>query len=315
MTESKKCCAPHDALDADALQTVAEELEATFQDGVAAGRMAGLLLPSSREVMELADMLFDVIFPGYLASAEQEHGKAKEALTARLKELNHSLYGILLRACRVGHEAKECGECKIVEISLRAAGILIGELPAIREAMKLSVKAAYAGDPAAKSFDEIVLSYPCIRAILVQRCAHVLYREGIPFIPRMLTEYVHSLTGIDIHPGAELGEGVFIDHGTGVVIGETARLGNNVRIYQGVTLGALSFPKNACGMLIKGQKRHPTIEDDVVIYAGATILGDITIGARSVVGGNVWLTESLPAGTKITARMPENVFRYASEVR
>ena len=133
-----------------------------------------------------------------------------------------------------------------------------------------------------------------------------LYDAGIPLIPRMMTEYAHSVTGIDIHPGARIGKGFFIDHGTGVVIGETAVLGENVRIYQGVTLGAVSFPKDACGALIKGRKRHPTVGNNVIIYSGASVLGDITIGDNSVIGGNVWLTESLPEGTKITAAMPEN---------
>ena len=135
--------------------------------------------------------------------------------------------------------------------------------------------------------------------------------KKIPLLPRMMTEFVHSQTGIDIHPGAKLGFGIFIDHGTGVVIGETAVLGNNVRIYQGVTLGAGNFPKDACGKLIKGLKRHPTIGDNVTIYSGASVLGDVTIGDNSVIGGNVWLTESLPPGTKITARPPDNKLRFA----
>ena len=168
------------------------------------------------------------------------------------------------------------------------------------------MKAAYVGDPAAASYDEVILSYPGLKAIAIQRLAHVLYEAKIPFIPRMMTEYAHSVTGIDIHPGARIGKGFFIDHGTGVVIGETAVLGEQVRIYQGVTLGAVSFPKDACGALIKGQKRHPTIGNNVIIYSGASVLGDIIIGDNSVIGGNVWLTERLPAGTKITAAMPEN---------
>jgi len=171
--------------------------------------------------------------------------------------------------------------------------------------MKLDIAAAFEGDPAAASIDEIVVSYPCIKTIAIQRFAHVLYHEHVPLLPRMMTEYAHSETGIDIHPGALLGNGVFIDHGTGVVIGETATLGNNVKLYQGVTLGALSFPKDACGKIIKGAKRHPTIEDDVTIYSGATILGNITIGKGSIIGGNVWLTESVGPGTKITIQPPD----------
>jgi serine O-acetyltransferase len=175
--------------------------------------------------------------------------------------------------------------------------------------MKLDVRAAYDGDPAAKSFDEIILSYPGIKAITIQRFAHILYLENVPLIPRMLCEYAHSTTGIDIHPGACLGEAVFIDHGTGVVIGETAVLGDNVKLYQGVTLGALSFPKDACGKIIKGAKRHPTLENDVTVYAGATILGDVVIGEGSVIGGNVWLTESCVAGSKIIIQPPDLTIR------
>jgi len=171
--------------------------------------------------------------------------------------------------------------------------------------MKLDVAAAFDGDPAAKSLDEIILSYPGIKAITIQRIAHVLYHQNVPLIPRMLCEYAHRVTGIDIHPGAHLGKAMFIDHGTGVVIGETSKIGDNVKIYQGVTLGALSFPKNACGEIIKGAKRHPTIEGNVTIYAGATILGNVVIGKDSIIGGNVWLTESVEPGTKVTIPNPQ----------
>jgi serine O-acetyltransferase len=167
------------------------------------------------------------------------------------------------------------------------------------------VRAAMEGDPAAKSYDEIIFSYPGLFAIMVYRIAHQLFHQDITLIPRVMTEYAHSLTGIDIHPGAHIGESFFIDHGTGVVIGETTEIGNRVRIYQGVTLGALSLPKNA-GALLRGKKRHPTIEDDVIIYSGATILGGETIiGARSVIGGNVWLTESVPSDTRVFIKRPE----------
>ena len=209
--------------------------------------------------------------------------------------------------CERGCRCKENDHCT------KAALALLRELPKLREITKKDVAAGYAGDPAATSFDEIVLSYPGLKAITVQRLAHVLYEQKIPLLPRMMTEFVHAQTGIDIHPGAKLGEGIFIDHGTGVVIGETAVLGDNIRIYQGVTLGAGNFPKDACGMLIKGLKRHPTIGNNVTIYSGASVLGDVTIGDNSVIGGNVWLTDSLPAGTKITAPVPENRLRFAEK--
>jgi serine O-acetyltransferase len=185
------------------------------------------------------------------------------------------------------------------------------ELPALRELLATDVRAAYEGDPAAKSYDEIIFSYPGLFAITVYRIAHQLFEQKISLIPRIMSEYAHGLTGIDIHPGAHIGDSFFIDHGTGVVIGETTEIGNHVRLYQGVTLGALSLPRDA-GERLRNRKRHPTIEDDVIIYAGATILGgDTVIGARSVIGGNVWITESVPPDTKVFLKRPELVYREA----
>jgi serine O-acetyltransferase len=179
---------------------------------------------------------------------------------------------------------------------------LLTQLPKIRELLKSDVQAAFDGDPAAKSYEEIVISYPCITAIATHRIAHELYIKQVPLIPRIMSEWAHTKTGIDIHPGAKIGENFFIDHGTGVVIGETTVIGNNVKIYQGTTLGALSFPKDERGRVIKGGKRHPTIKDNVTIYAEATILGNVTIGKGTVIGGNVWIKESVPAGVTVTAK-------------
>jgi serine O-acetyltransferase len=177
------------------------------------------------------------------------------------------------------------------------------------------VRAAYQGDPAAKGFDEIIFSYPGLFAITVYRIAHQLHEQGVPLLPRIMTEYAHSMTGIDIHPGAHIGESFFIDHGTGVVIGETCEIGKRVRIYQGVTLGALSVQREEVEGL-RNRKRHPTLEDDVIIYSGATILGGNTvIGSRSVIGGNVWLTESVPSDTQVFMKKPELVFRDRSSPR
>ena len=179
---------------------------------------------------------------------------------------------------------------------------LIRELPAIKATLDKDVEAAYRGDPAAKSTDEIMLTYPAFQAISVFRIAHKLYKMGVPILPRMMTEYAHQVTGIDIHPGAEIGPWFFIDHGTGVVIGETTTIGHHVKLYQGVTLGAKSFDVNPDGSLVKGIKRHPDIGNNVVIYAGATVLGGSTvIGDDCVIGGNVWLTRSVPAGETVLA--------------
>ncbi|MGD9287544.1 MAG: serine acetyltransferase, partial [Desulfobacterales bacterium] len=195
-----------------------------------------------------------------------------------------------------------CTECE--EQGHRLALELLKEIPSIRRTLATDVAASYDGDPAAKSYDEIIFSYPGIFAVAVYRIAHKLFEFGVPLLPRIMTEYAHSVTGIDIHPGAEIGESFVIDHGTGVVIGETTKIGKCVRIYQSVTLGALSIPKNS-GDQFRGKKRHPTIEDDVIIYAGATILGGNTvIGARSVIGGNVWLTTSVPPDTTVTLESP-----------
>jgi len=174
------------------------------------------------------------------------------------------------------------------------------QLPAVRLLLDTDIKAAYEGDPAARSVDEVLVCYPGILAIIHYRLAHVLHGLGLPLIARMITEIAHSATGIDIHPGADIDESFFIDHGTGVVIGETTIIGKHVRIYQAVTLGAKRFPTDEDGNLIKGNARHPIVQDDVVIYAGATILGRITIGRGSAIGGNVWLTRSVPEGSNIT---------------
>ena len=184
----------------------------------------------------------------------------------------------------------------------------IQALPHLREVLATDVRAAMEGDPAAKSVDDVIMSYPGLFAITVQRIAHELYKMQVPSLPRTMTEYAHSFTGIDIHPGARIGKSFFIDHGTGVVVGETTEIGNRVRIYQGVTLGALSMPKAAVESF-RDKKRHPTIEDNVIIYSNTTILGgDTVIGARTTVGGNVWITESVPPDTKVYLKKPELIY-------
>ncbi len=203
-----------------------------------------------------------------------------------------------------------CVKCE--ERGQQMATHFMWELPRLRPLLAGDVRAAMEGDPAAGSYDEIIFSYPGLFAVTVYRIAHELFKDGVSLIPRIMTEYAHSRTGIDIHPGAVIGESFFIDHGTGVVVGETTRIGDRVRLYQGVTLGALSLPKDA-GQRLRNKKRHPTIEDDVIIYSGATILGGETvIGARSVIGGNVWITESVPADTKVFIKKPELIFKGSS---
>ncbi|HOQ68195.1 MAG TPA: serine acetyltransferase [Candidatus Atribacteria bacterium] len=254
--------------------------------------------PSRAKVIEITEELRELLFPGYLGrtnlcwlNAEYFVGDKLDYIFGELsREITFSL----------DNDFSEREERAHREIE-----IFFSKLPMVREMLEYDVQAAFDGDPAAKSLDEIIFSYPCLVAISIYRLAHELFEQGIPLIPRMMTEYAHSITGIDIHPGARIGKSFFIDHGTGVVIGETCEIGNNVKLYQGVTLGALSFPKDERGKIIRGVKRHPTIEDDVTIYAGATILGGQTvIGKGSVVGGNVWLTHSIPPYTKVTIEEP-----------
>ena len=205
------------------------------------------------------------------------------------------------------------GKCR--EKADRVVMELVDKFPQIREMIQTDIQAAYNGDPAATSTEEILLSYPSIRAIFIHRIAHELYKLGITIVPRIMSEYGHQLTGIDIHPGATIGHSFFIDHGTGVVIGETCTIGNNVKIYQGVTLGALSFPLDENGNPIKGIKRHPNIEDNVVIYAGATILGGkTTIGHDSVIGSNIWLTHSVPSYSRVYNSQPSPNISNSKEV-
>ena len=206
--------------------------------------------------------------------------------------LTEQVYRALKHECR--RLGSVCTHCRLRSEDV-AIDFLRG-LPALRELLAEGIAAGYEGDPAAKSYGEMIFSYPGIFAITVYRVAHGLLTLGVPLLPRMMTEYAHGITGIDIHPGAAIGRRFFIDHGTGIVIGETTRIGNNVKIYQGATLGAKSPAK---GQSIRGQKRHPDVEDDVIIYAGATILGNVTIGRGSTVGGNVWLTGDIPPGTRV----------------
>ena len=295
------------------LDDIAGALRATYADGVGVNPANEESFPRRSEVIELTEKLLELVFPGF----DRDNSGAPSTETL-LREVYDKLIDQICRALRSADKKLQCDctsgcRCKPSDRCSAAAMALLRKLPELREIIKKDVAAGYAGDPAATSFDEIVLSYPGLKAVTVQRLAHVLYVQKIPLLPRMMTEYVHAQTGIDIHPGAKLGAGIFIDHGTGVVIGETAVLGDNIRIYQGVTLGAGNFPKDACGMLIKGLKRHPTIGSNVTIYSGASVLGDVTIGDNSVIGGNVWLTESLPKGTKITASPPENKLRFAEK--
>ncbi|MBO7147934.1 MAG: aminopeptidase [Lentisphaeria bacterium] len=277
----------------------------TYSDGNGVNHNEGCNLPREQEILRILQDLLEIIFPGFGDRLPQSAGNLKYMVGELLSRCRVALYDAIGRSFRYNCKIYSAGCDACGDHAGDAVNYLLESLPEIRLAVKQDVQAAFDGDPAAKTLDEIVLSYPGVKALTIHRIAHCLYEKKVPLIPRMMSEYAHRITGIDIHPGATIGRGVFIDHGTGVVIGETATLGSGVKIYQGVTLGALSFPKDACGKIIKGAKRHPTIEDDVTIYAGATILGAIVIGKGSVIGGNVWITESVEPGTKISIAPPQ----------
>ncbi|MBM4149437.1 MAG: serine acetyltransferase [Lentisphaerae bacterium] len=270
------------------------------------GREGEYLLPSRRAVHEILDALIGILFPGCHGHGPLGDETDEPCFAKELAKAEKSLREQVGRAFRYRCEQEHCVGCgKCGENAAAAVDALITGLPSLQETLQEDIEAAYEGDPAANSAMEVVMSYPAIQAIAAQRIAHVLYDRGVPLIPRIMTELAHSRTGIDIHPGAKIGRRFFIDHGTGVVIGETAVIGNNVKLYQGVTLGALSFPKGADGKPIKGIKRHPEVRDNVTIYAEATILGgDTVIGEGSEIGGNVWLTHSVPARSRVHNRQP-----------
>ena len=265
-------------------------------------------IPSREAIIQIIDKFMEIVYPGYFCTEKLDPVNLNYNIGQCATQLFNMLSEQIVNSIR--HECFRydlpCSECSQRGHDL--ALNVLEKIPSVRRIMASDVKAAYDGDPAAKSYDEIIFSYPGIFAVTVQRLAHIMYLLEIPLLPRIMTEYAHSKTGIDIHPGARIGERFVIDHGTGVVIGETTEIGKNVRLYQGVTLGALSLPKDA-GELLRGKKRHPTIEDDVIVYSGATILGgDTVIGTRSVIGGNVWITESVPPDTKVVLERPKLVY-------
>jgi len=265
-------------------------------------------LPVRGEILQILDLLFEVLFPGHTGKRTVTKSNIKfivgDILCQIYTELSEQIERAYLYQCKID----KCEGCDCRTLAENVTQHLLTQLPKIRQMLKGDVGAAFDGDPAAKSYEEIVISYPCITAIATYRIAHELYLKEVPLVPRIMSECAHSKTGIDIHPGAKIGKNFFIDHGTGVVIGETTIIGGKVKIYQGTTLGAMSFPKDERGRIIKGGKRHPTIEDNVTIYAEATILGDIIIGKNSVVGGNVWIKESVPAGVTVTVANTDLVY-------
>jgi serine O-acetyltransferase len=254
---------------------------------------------ASREVVaEIIRDLVSVLYPRHFGPPGLTPDRTNEFLARTLTNSVRALQDQVRRELALFAFNGSNGD-KLTEKATEIAGELAKSLPKIRAVLDTDIRAAYDGDPAAKSIDEIVFCYPGVAAVIRHRLAHQLYMSGAPMLARIISEIAHSETGVDIHPGAEIGEGFFIDHGTGVVIGETAIIGRRVRLYQAVTLGAKHFETDETGALIKGQPRHPIVEDDVVIYAGATVLGRITVGQGSSIGGNVWLTHSVPPKSNV----------------
>ena len=279
-----------------------------------ARRISQRYLPSREAIVEVLELILDLMYPGYFGRRDLNSDNLGAHVADRVaalvpkleREMEHCLcYG---REREAGREraggSPEFGECAPRAHEL--AEIFLSRLPDIRNLLIRDVQAAFDGDPAATNLDEVILAYPGVLAVSVYRIAHALYDLGVPMMARIMTEWAHSKTGADIHPGANIGAAFFIDHATGVVIGETTVIGDGVKLYQGVTLGALSFPRDASGQIIRGKKRHPTVESGSTLYANATVLGGQTVvGADSVIGGSVFLTRSVPPRSRVSLKEPE----------
>jgi len=302
----------HDSIDLDAL--VAAML-ASYRGDARAQHLNRRHLPSRDEIVALVPLLLELFYPGYYGRQDLVDENLEHHLTTLLASLRERL-ARQVETClcfareQAGSATSSCGAA-----ARATTAALLARLPAIRDALVLDVQAAYDGDPAAQSLDEVILAYPGLLAITVHRVAHELYRLEVPLMPRILSEWAHTRTGVDLHPGAEIGASFFIDHATGAVVGETTRIGDRVKLYQGVTLGALSHPRDERGRVVRGTKRHPTVDDDVTLYAHATVLGgDTVVGADSIVGGSVFLTRSVPAGSRVAMKPPELSVRGARPV-
>ena len=269
---------------------IVSNLLCSYQEVGGINRIDCSNLPSKPAIGVVCEDLLRLAFPGFLDTEAIASGELENETAIRVSKVITALEKEVVRSLRF-----VAGEGSVpADRAYELVCSFLRQLPGIRRVLRTDVEAAYEGDPAAKSFDEIILAYPCLEAIAIQRMARIFYQDGVPLIPRMMTEWAHSKTGIDIHPGARIGSHFFIDHGTGVVVGETCEIGHHVKLYHGVTLGARSFPKDGEGNPIKGVKRHPNVEDWVTIYPGATILGgETTIGARSTIGASAFIMRSI----------------------
>jgi serine O-acetyltransferase len=291
----------------EGLPEITEALVATYAECKHINHLGHKPLPSREAIVDCLADLMDILYPNFTRRQNLHIGNVEYHVGDLVDGLHDKLTRQFTRALLHEHEGCSSNAAEDYEaLAQQKAVEFLRKLPDIRYLLEEDVESAYLGDPAAKGHHEIIFCYPGLEAVSVYRLAHELVLLGIPLIPRMMTEHAHSKTGIDIHPGARIGPGFFIDHGTGVVIGETCDIGRNVKLYQGVTLGALSFPRDAAGNIIRGMKRHPTLEDDVVVYANATILGgDTVIGHHAVIGSNVWLTQGVDPYTVVLLEKPQ----------
>ncbi len=288
----------------EGLHEITEAIVGTYAECGHLSHLGHRPLPSRDAVVDILADLVEILYPGFGRRQNLHLGNVEYHVGDLVDGLHDKLTVQIARAMR-----HDCGEpapaIDFEALAQQKAVEFLKRLPHLRGVLELDVESAFLGDPAAKNHYEIVFCYPGLEAITIYRIAHEILLLSVPLIPRMMTEFAHSKTGIDIHPGARIGPGFFIDHGTGVVIGETCDIGRNVKLYQGVTLGALSFPRDAAGNIIRGMKRHPTLQDDVVVYANATILGgDTTVGHHAVIGSSVWLTHGVEPYTVVTLEKP-----------
>ena len=294
------------------IRKVTDSILADYQCGRDIDKMDVFSQPDSDAVTDIVKKLLNILFPGYYREKNYRSYNDNSRISILIEDVAYNLAKQIAIALRFREEYAQTEEGQIKDLSEDLAITFISRIPAIRELVDTDMEAFYQGDPAAYNKEEIVLCYPGLLASTVNRLAHELFLLGVPLIPRMMTEYAHSKTGIDIHPGATIGRYFFMDHGTGIVVGETSVIGEHVKIYQGVTIGALS---TRGGQSLRGAKRHPTIEDDVTIYAGASILGGETvIGRGSVIGSNVFITSSVKPGTRMSVRTQELVIRHKEEI-
>lgn len=300
---------PEDFVIGPKLGELVERVVASYRSDARTQHIDRVYLPSRADITQLVNDLLELLYPGFIGRQHLTQHNVAFHVGDLLPRIGETLFRqIYLCLCYVDERATgvRSNEKACEERTRHLTLTFLEGIPAIREMLAGDVQASYDGDPAALNVDEVILAYPGLLGISVQRLAHALYLQDVPLMPRIMSEWVHSQTGIDIHPGANVGRNFFIDHGTGVVIGETTDIGNNVKIYQGVTLGALSFPKDERGRVIRKTKRHPTVRDGVTIYANAIILGGETvIGENSVIGGSVFVTSSVPANSVVTFKPPE----------